>query len=262
MHAFLISDGTRDGSKRLAHTLAEMFDLHIIPPVIVTHRDCEDPALVNKSSFLAYHLRLPTTGEVGCALAHRHAQERMIKLSIDTAAIFEDDAHIEDAQAFSQRICIYGALCSRDTPTLININQDALPRRLQGRSAAAAGVYRALTPPYPATAYVLNIHAARAFTSAQMPIRSQADWPRTATKVEYFADRLSMVTEDHRIDSRIDSAESRQGIPVQQKARMWTGLWYFLHRHEFPTWYDFWRWLPRARLIHHIDDTVTRLTRS
>jgi len=258
VYAFLISDGTRPGSSRLASALAEVFELHLIPPVFVTQSDIEDMGLVNKPAFLAYHLRLPTTGEVGCALAHRGAQERMIELNLHSAAVFEDDAQIRDTLDLANRLGTYESMCSQPTPTLVNINRNAIPKRLQTRAVSAVGVHEALTPPYPATAYVLNIGAARAFTSAQIPIRSQADWPRTSTKVRYFVDRLSPVSEDQTIDSRIDTAESRLAVPALRKASMWTGLWYRKHRYEFPTWHHFWSWHPRARIIHHADGILQR----
>ena len=256
MHAFLISDGTRPGSRRLADDLAEVFELHLIPPVFVSQAHIDDSDLVNKWAFLAYHLRLPTTGEVGCALAHRRAQEQMIDLNLRTAAVFEDDAHIRDTQVLANRLGIYETLFSQPTPTLVNINRNAIPQRLQHHAISAVGVHEALTPPYPATAYVLNIDAARAFTSAQIPICSQADWPRTSTEVRYFVDRLSAVSENQTIVSRIDGAEPRQRIPVRRKLSMWTGFWYFRHRQFFPTWNDFWSWLPHSRLIHHADRII------
>ena len=259
MHAFLISDGTRPGSRQLADDLANVFELHLISPVLVTQTDIEDMGLVNRSAFLAYHLRPPTTGEVGCALAHRGAQERMIELNLHIAAVFEDDAQIRDTRLLTNRLGIYETLCAQRTPTLVNINRYAIPKKLQNRAVFAVGVHEALTPPYPATAYVLNVDAARAFTSAQIPISSQADWPRTTTKVQYCVDRLSPVSEDKTIDSRIDTAESRQAVPALRKASMWTGLWYRKHRYEFPTWHHFWSWHPRARIIHHADGILQRL---
>jgi len=262
LRAYLISDGSRPGSWALARDLSEVFDTKLISPVFVSDRQVEDEGLIDARAFRAYHLRQPTLGEIGCALAHRQAQQHFVDSSLTTAAVFEDDARIGDTSILLSRTGIYEKLCSSEIPTLVNLNRDAIPTRLEQASSDNMNVSRALTPPYPATAYVLNRSAADAFISSQTPVRSQADWPRTQTAISYFVDRNSSVFEDRDITSSIDDQEIREQIPNHRKLRMWTGLWYWQFHKFFPSFHHYWNWHPRARILHHADAAVLKFGRS
>ena len=258
MLAFLISDGSRPGSQALAQDLSEIFELQLVSPVYVTEREAQEKELLDASAFLAFHLRSPTLGEIGCALAHRQAQQRLAASEGNLAAIFEDDAQIEDSTHLSNRLTVYEHLCSRDLPTVINLNQNALPLRLGLSGSHPTGLSQALTPPYPATAYVINRTAAQLFVTSQTPIRSQADWPRTRMAVSYLVDRQSSVYEDLRLASSIDTHGTREVINATRKLRMWTGLWFWQFREYFPSLRHYWKWHPYARLVHHADSVVRR----
>ena len=253
LHAFLISDGSREGSHELAQRLARLFELELIAPVFLSADQAFDGNIVNRRSFLAKHLREPSMGEIGCALAHRSAQARLLELGLQSAAIFEDDARIGDTDHFAKRINTYESVCHRRDPTLINLNRDAVPRRVERKSRAFSGLARTFTPPYPATAYAINRAAAHAFVKVQSPISAQADWPRTRENITFLVDRQSSIFEDKSIASRIDDHGYRVQIPWSVKARMWSGLWFFEHRHEFPSFSQYVNWLPKARLIYHCD---------
>ena len=269
MHAFLISDGHRPGSHDLASVLSEVFELEILPPVFVSRTDLEDENLVNVQHFRAFHLRPPTQGEIGCALAHRGAYQQMIVRNLGEAAIFEDDAQVGDAHRLSHRIGLYTDLLSQSVPTLINLNQEALPKLLERRVPSLTGIFAAMTHPYPATAYVINLATARNFVYAQTPVQSQADWPRTTQRTYFYVDRLSSVIENTSLESTIDEQGQRPGIPLRRKLAMWTALWFRQHHDAFPTFKYFLYWLPGARIVHHgdrllrkIKDKVTPLSRN
>lgn len=262
MRAYLISDGTRPGSSALARDLATIFDLEVIAPVFVSAAEVENKNVVNAAAFFAFHLRQPTRGEIGCALAHRHAQQDLARSGSAIAAIFEDDARIDDLACLSSRIKIYEQMCQQIGPALINLNRNAIPKHLERTGADYLGLSRALTPPYPATAYVLNRAAAKAFITSQTPIRSQADWPRTTTDVSYFVDRRSCVYEDLGLASTIDVQGLRQQIPANRKIRMWSGLWFFQHREFFPSFRHYWTWHIFARILHHADSASGKLSQS
>jgi len=253
LHAFLISDGGRQGSSLLAEQLSTVFDLELIAPVFLSAHHTLDETIVDRKSFIAKHLRDPTLGEIGCALAHRAAQERVLELGLQSAAIFEDDASILDVGQLKKRMGIYEAACRGPKPILINLNREAIPRRIERRSRIASELAQAFTPPYPATAYALNLSAAQAFVTSQTPIRAQADWPRTRESIMFLVDRQSPVLEDRSLASRIDTHGDREQIPWSVKARMWSGLWFLEHRNEFPSFRHYVNWLPRARLTYHCD---------
>lgn len=253
LHAFLISDGTREGSHELAARLSSLFELELIAPVFISADQAFDSAVIERRSFIARHLRAPTLGEIGCALAQRSAQARLLELRLDSAAIFEDDARIEDIHQLARRIDTYESVCRRTDPVLINLNRDAIPRKIGRKTHSVSGLTQTFTPPYPATAYAINRSAAHAFVAAQTPISSQADWPRTPENVTFYVDRKSSVFEDQTIPSRIDDHGSRARIPWGIKARMWSGLWFLEHRNQFPTFSHYVNWLPKARLIYHCD---------
>lgn len=262
MLAFLISDGSRPGSQDLARRLSDIFELELVPPVFVSECEAQENELFDPQAFLAFHLRSPTLGEIGCAIAHRQAQGRLVASDRDIAAIFEDDARIGDTSHLVSRIGIYEQLCSKELPMVINLNRDAIPSRLDLANTDPTGLSQARTPPYPATAYVINRAAAELFVSSQTPIRSQADWPRTRMEVSYFVDRQSSVYEDLRLASSIDIHGARNLVPATRKIRMWTGLWFWQFRKHFPSLSHYWKWHPYARLVHHADSLANLLWKS
>ncbi len=258
MRAFLISDATREGSQELSDCLSTVFDLDSVAPVHISRGESLDTKVVDRASFVAKHLREPTLGEIGCALAHRAAQTRLLKEGLELAAIFEDDARVLDPERLSRRLSVYEEVCSQPFPVVVNLNQDAIPRTFEWPPNTVHDLAQAVTPPYPATAYVVNRPAAAAFVTAQTPISSQADWPRTRNHVKFFVDRFSSVMEA-KIPSSIELREHRGTIPWQTKTQVWSGLWYLKYRRQFPSFWHYVTWLPKARLAFHLDRMTARM---
>jgi len=258
--AFLISNGERPNSTHLASQLAEHFRLRVVEPVFVTTETLLDSDVVDQNAFRARHLRSATTGEVGCAIAHRNALSSFLETSDAWCLVFEDDARIEAVCYLRERSKVYASVFSQERPTLVNLNENAVPTRPARRPKDAPQLSVPPAPPYPATAYAINRAAAALFVSQQTPIRSQADWPRTVEKVWFYVDQHSSVTEDTDIASSIDAKGERSLVSIGTKLSVWSGTWFVLHRAAYGGLRNYWRWLILPRLAFHGDTLLARFS--
>jgi len=229
--------------------LREIVDVSLVPPVCITPSELENPLVIDAGAFRARHLRLPTPGEVGCALAHRAVHELIVEGPRQWALVFEDDAVLDNPGLFKARLEAYERVLDVDDPIVINVNIHAIPQ--SRRRLRSSGLMPVRIPPYPATAYAINKSAAALFLRHQEPIRSQADWPTSTGNVTFYVDTQSSVWESTDLASRIDESGGREQIPTSRKVLVWSGIWYWRERKHFSSFRDFWYSIPRQRLGFH-----------
>jgi len=256
--ALLISDSSRPGSVDLANTLASLMNLETIPPVFCAPGALQDESVVDAATFQAHHLRNPTTGEVGCALAHRSAYERFLQSDHSWCLIFEDDAQILDFELLHGRIHEYERLCQVSNPVVINLNQNAQPQRVTSGIRDVHGLRRSYVPSLQTTAYAINAAAARLFVEVQTPIRNQADWPATTREVSFFIDTHSGVRENLELGSTIDAEDGRVKIRAARKLQSWSALWYVRQRRHFNGFRHYWEAMLKPRIYWHINALLVR----
>lgn len=251
----LISDLTRDGSKELLQALSEQFDMRVQPAIWVSSAEMDDSSVVDTRAFEARHLRLPLTGEVGTALAHRAAYQQLLDddSDIEWWVIFEDDAHLLHPGDFADRVYFLSSILDVTAPTIVNLSHKAAQRAgFLSRGTDIDDLWLPIVPTYTATAYLLNRSAAQLLLQAQTPIRSQPDWPIDCRSVLFYQESRKLVEPRSSTESVADPTGLRAVVPHAVHLQTWSWLWYMRHRKEFSRVGDYWHQVLLPRLMRHI----------
>lgn len=127
-----------------------------------------------------------TVGEVGCALAHRHAYSLADNHRPDWALILEDDAEIPDNLLESLSVLPLHGLGKM--PTVISLFSTTFVPVKSSRSDSS--LVRLLVPPSHTVAYLINRPAWRQALCSPSIVVSSADWPPWAVDVAFYRTEL------------------------------------------------------------------------
>jgi len=188
--AFVIGLDEGYRGEPLEHDLATRgFDVRRSNGVLVSQADMADPNLYDAVGARVVMRRMLTAGEVGCALAHRVAAQRLLDSGAGVALVCEDDARPQgDWDAGSLPWGVLGV-----EPAVVSLFSHGARTAVAGPDpvlrAPWGTVWRACTPPLTTTAYLIN-RAAAELLSQESPVRYVADWPaefaaRVAFSVAY-----------------------------------------------------------------------------
>jgi GR25 family glycosyltransferase involved in LPS biosynthesis len=240
----------------LVRTLRTMnVQLFLRPGVFV---DFEDPWWKDKFDMHAFQVeqgRLPTLGEIGCALAHREAYAFMVEMGIDWALILEDDAEIKSPDRIMD---VYNFL--RDEfgnahPALVSLYGSGKPYSLGKGVPFNSGSFVPLDQLVPgAVGYLLNEGAARELLTAQPRLKSQADWPLSGNEgVEFGLWLPSLVSHSNCRPSRVDEngERTRRRLFALQ---VWTWIWYVRNFRDFRSPKDYYQRMLRTRIFYKMEN--------
>jgi GR25 family glycosyltransferase involved in LPS biosynthesis len=176
--------------------------------------------LYDADAFAKRYGCVPTPGAIGCAAAHRHCYERLVRESGKCALILEDDA-VFDEDIAKLVSAIHAADIEYDVLSL-KITRGVFRRRPVGECRYGR-LYRATLCQFGTYAYLIHRDCAERFSRLQRPsIRHLADWPLETwqfrcfgldTNAISFSDRQSLVQTDgghHRASLRSRLAHKRR----------------------------------------------------
>ena len=144
-------------------------------------------------------------GEIGCALAHRAAYQKIVRERRMGAVIFEDDARLIGP---IDELALIGLL-DNSRPRVIMLSYKAETTALYRRQATLALTpMRTVVPPTTTTAYAVNFSAANLLLDDSRPLTHVADWPvRVSSTVEYFVFSVPVARPDPSEASTIGSSQ-------------------------------------------------------
>lgn len=202
--------------------------------------------ICDEEAFRSIFGRLPNSGEVGCALAHRNVYEEFSNASQEWALILEDDSIIRDEAVLQE--CLQQVMSSGFArhPTIASFftRQFSAPLFIKLRQPLECFVE--LERPVTSTlGYLINQKAAAQLTLTQTPVQSTADWPRGAATCSFLLTNKPVL--DHSPDPT--SIGSRPNRSRFFEAQLISGVWYVRYRRYFLDFRDY-VWLlikPRIR---------------
>jgi len=151
-----------------------------------------------------------TVGELGCALAHKEACERLINSLSDYSysIIFEDDANLInkiDPEFF-------GSILMDPNPRILLLGWNPKFTLVShGDDLTKSEFVRVVVPPTGTFAYALNLKAARLIAETSKVFTATSDWPiETYSKIQFFALSAPIVDWERAAgDSEIDRLDPR-----------------------------------------------------
>lgn len=189
VHTMIIGleDGYR-GAPLEDQLRAARIEFERVPGVIATNLSGPASDYVDQGASRVFLRRRMTSGEIGCALAHRSAVRRFLDGPAEIAIIFEDDARLLD----SLRCHDISNALSGDSPMVAMLHWNAdwtvVKAKLDQQLADGRVLFLTETFPITATAYALNRSAAEILARDTGPVSNVADWPaRLAHLVDFIA---------------------------------------------------------------------------
>lgn len=133
--------------------------------------------------------RALTVGEIGCALAHRVAYQRLLDSDAEWALVFEDDARIVRPDEMAMLFARFEALEPYGSPAIFVLyGRQVTAYPDSGVTVGSTRVHELLRPPMTTTGYFINRAAAQHILDTGLPLRNPADWPvSVAGKVQFAA---------------------------------------------------------------------------
>lgn len=141
-------------------------------------------ASIDQDVFLSRFGSLPTSGAIGCALAHRYCLEDMIKNGAEVAVIFEDDAALSPQSVAN----IIAALSrSSDFDVLVLGSLNAVVSRHSALTIGDVAYHRCWWFCHGAYAYIVSRSGAQKILSKQSPrLTAYSDYPVHAWQMRLF----------------------------------------------------------------------------
>jgi GR25 family glycosyltransferase involved in LPS biosynthesis len=187
-----------------------------------SHADLQE--LCDADAFILRYGMIPTPGAIGCAAAHRHCHEILVRERGDSAIIMEDD--VEFACDISEIVS--------DIHTT-NIEYDVLSLKVTygvyARRAVAecsfGRLFRATLYQYGAHVYLIHRDCAARFGRAQRPIICHlADWPFETWQFRCFGLETEAVRLSHRPSTVNTGHQVRNADSLARKRRLL--MWNFM----------------------------------
>lgn len=209
----------------------------------------------NEPAAAALFGRTLTKGEIGCALAHRVAYQRLLDSDAEWALVFEDDArvvHPDELAAIFQRFDTLPPYGSRAIFMLYGRQVTAHPGN--GASLGNSRVHELIRPPMTTTAYFINRSAAQLILDSGLPLRNPADWPLgVAGRIKYAAAwPWPAVPEEVAVDSSIGQRDmgDRQGVAkVLNRLQALVGLKWISKHSYYRSLREYHEWEIRRRVV-------------
>lgn len=228
--------------------------LFLRPGVFVDYKDEWWKDKFDTHAFRVEQGRLPTLGEIGCALAHREAYAFMVEMGFDWALILEDDAEINSPDRVMDVYHILRDEFGSSHPALVSLYWGGKPPSVGKELPWNAGSLVTYDRPVPgAVGYLLNEGAARELLTAQPRLKSQADWPLSGNEgVEFGLWWPSLVSHSNCRPSRVDAngERTRRRLFALQA---WTWIWYIRNLRDFRSPMDYYQRMLRTRVIYKLE---------
>ncbi len=235
-----------------AHGLVEnlnskgLFQVNCVDAIMTPELDDLKPYIqqIDFPMIHAAHGRILSPAEIGCTLSHNLARLN-VSCSQEGAVILEDDAIIEDTDAF-RNICLSFLESKKNSPALLNLHFDGL---LSSAAEIEIGFRRRISPTSLAVGYALTPKAAKKMLQLNSPVCHMGDWPpcnlhfytvtRPVVEHDYSEERSFLGERERRVNN------SRLGYSVL------TFSHYVKNRKLFVSWQSWFKfmYLPRLRNI-------------
>jgi len=123
-----------------------------------------------------------SSAEIGCAFSHNLIYQNMVKNSINSALVLEDDAKLINLDKLISTMNQFQSdLRFREIPSVLQLgSQNFTDKNSKGL------IMSIRFPGYCTYAYILNLAAAHKLFNSSLKIYSTADWPLTSMDVKWF----------------------------------------------------------------------------
>jgi len=209
---------------------------------------------VNLETFQFFQGREMSPQEIGCATSHNRARH-LLANSLIGGVVLEDDARITDVDSFYTTAIKFlknqsGAL------SILSMNEF---RASSSLAFNKEGSQRLLGTPFLAVSYAATPIAAETLCTANEPIRTVSDWPRT--RIKYFSLYKPLILhEGNNGLSTIDVARelNRRGLTITKKLAQFSFIPFFVSKPintSLDTYIFEVYW---SRVTWHIDSLIRR----
>ncbi len=209
------------------------FNITIIEPIFL--KSMNDSLLkslgfdVERSK--AFNLRELSLGEIGCAIAHNNARERLVKNGAG-GLVLEDDARVPSLDYLHKTAIHF--LSSTKSPSLLNCSVNIKLDQVEDPSRFNPILEKRLTPSPLAVGYMVNHAGAEMLYEANLSINWLADWPYS--KIAYYRlQRPAIAHGDNDSGSLIDPLGNlnRSGNSIKRRFRLFSFIHFLRNRRHF-----------------------------
>ena len=155
-----------------------------------------------------------TSGEIGCALAHRSVYTKFLLTTNSWCLVFEDDAQLTNEFDLEAILSVIAS----NQPRIVQLDSGPNCTVLLPSSTKMFGknqilFSQAVVPPTRANAYALNRHTAQLLLDATEKISHVADWPvRVNSRVEFYVPIRKMANLTDVVSQIGDRSNLHEGI--------------------------------------------------
>lgn len=199
--------------------------------------------------------RALTTGEVGCALAHRVAYQRLLDSTAEWALVFEDDARVVRPADMAAIYSRFEGLGAYGRPAIFALyGRQVTAQPSEAGTIGGVKIRELIRPPMTATGYFINRAAAQHILDTGIPLRNPADWPVSVAGNVQFAAAWPwpVVPEEVEVNSSIGvrNAGDRQGAAkIINRLYALAGLKWFSNRSDYRSLREYHEWEIRRRVV-------------
>lgn len=196
-----------------------------------------------------------TTGEIGCALAHRVAYQRLLSSDAEWALVFEDDARIVRPDELAMLFARFEVLEPYGSPAIFALyGRQVTAYPDSGVTTGSSRIHELLRPPMTATAYFINRAAAQHILDTGLPLRNPADWPISVAGRVQFATAWPwpVIPDEVEVESSIGQRDTgdRQGAAKSlNRLQSLMYLKWFSKRPYYRSFGEYHEWEIRRRVV-------------